>query len=41
MPNKPVRISLSEDVWAVVIAFVLILLAVLGVLGADGLPISF
>ncbi len=41
MPNKPFRISLSEDGWAVVIAFVLILLAVLGVLGANGLPISF
>ncbi len=41
MEKKPIRILLSEDGWAVIIAFVLILLAVLGVLGEKGLPISF
>ncbi|MEZ0396125.1 MAG: hypothetical protein ABWK53_06850 [Anaerolineales bacterium] len=41
MPKKPIGVLLSEDVWAVIVAFVLILLAVLGVLGEGGLPVSF
>jgi len=41
MPDKKSVISLSEDWWAVIIAFILILLAVLGVLGKNGLMITF
>jgi hypothetical protein len=33
--------SLTEDWWAVIVAFILILLAVLGVLGKNGLLITF
>jgi len=41
MSNKKSNISLSEDWWTVIIAFILILLAVLGVLGKNGLMITF
>jgi hypothetical protein len=40
MSGKP-GFKLSEDWWAVIIAFVLILLATIGVLGKSGLPITF
>ena len=33
--------SLTEDWWAVIVAFILILLAVLGILGKNGLMITF
>ncbi len=33
--------SISEDWWAMIVAFLLILFAVLGVLGEGGLSISF
>jgi len=38
-PRKPFQ--LSEDWWSVIIAFILILLAVMGFLGPHGLPITF
>jgi hypothetical protein len=41
MSNKKSLAPLSEDWWAVIISFILILLAVLGVLGKNGLMITF
>jgi hypothetical protein len=41
MSNKRIHFSLSEDWWAVVVAFVLILLAILKILGKTGLNITF
>ncbi len=41
MSNRRYHFSLSEDWWAVIVAFVLILLAVLGLLGKNGLMITF
>jgi len=41
MSNKKSIIPLSEDWWAVIIAFILIFLAFLGVLGKNGLMITF
>jgi hypothetical protein len=41
MTDKPSRSSLSEDWLAVLIAFVLIALAAVGVIGPAGLPITF
>lgn len=41
MSDTPKKVNLSEDWWAVILAFVLILLAVIGVLGANGLNITF
>jgi hypothetical protein len=35
------RVHLSEDWLAVIAAFVLILLAAIGILGKNGIPISF
>ena len=41
MSETPKKFTLSEDWWAVILAFVLILLAVVGVLGPRGLNITF
>jgi hypothetical protein len=41
MSKKPFISSISEDWWAVIVAFILILLAVLGLLGKNGLMIKF
>ena len=41
MSDTPRKFHLNEDWWAVILAFVLILLAVVGVLGANGLNITF
>ncbi|MCS7011231.1 MAG: hypothetical protein N2049_05685 [Anaerolineales bacterium] len=41
MEKEKTPFSLSEDWWAVIAAFVLILLSALGLLGENGLPISF
>ncbi len=39
--TKQKKIALSEDWWAVIVAFVLMLLAALGWLGKNGLLIKF
>ena len=41
MANKKRKLTISEDWWAVIIAFLLILLAAVGLLGKTGLPITF
>lgn len=41
MSNEKKSFTLSEDWWAVIVAFILILLAAIGVLGKNGLPIVF
>ncbi len=41
MAKKRFSFSLSEDWWAVIVGFLLILLAVLGLLGKNGLMITF
>ena len=41
MPNKNQKFSLSEDWWSVIIAFILILFAAIGLLGKTGLMITF
>jgi hypothetical protein len=41
MSKKRFVFTLSEDWWAVIFAFVIILLAAVGILGKNGLPISF
>jgi len=41
MSDTSERKRLSEDWWALILAFVLILLAVVGVLGPDGLRVTF
>ncbi len=41
MSNEKKNFALSEDWWAVIVAFVLILLAAIGLLGKNGLPIVF
>jgi hypothetical protein len=41
MSEKNKKLFLSEDWWAVIIAFVLILLSAIGVLGKSGLLIKF
>jgi hypothetical protein len=41
MEKKSKPFKLAEDWWAVLIAFLLILLAVLGVLGEGGLAVKF
>jgi len=41
MSNKKQRFSLSEDWWSVIIAFILILFAAVGLLGKTGLNITF
>ncbi len=41
MSDKRNHFSLSEDWWAVIVAFMLILLAVVGLLGKNGLMITF
>ncbi len=40
-PNPKMKFHLSEDWWAVIAAFVLILLAAIGLLGKNGLQIKF
>jgi hypothetical protein len=39
LPRK--SFQLSEDWWSVIVAFVLILLAVIGLIGPNGLHITF
>jgi len=41
MPKKGFIFSLSEDWWAVLVAFILIFLAAIGLLGKSGLLITF
>ncbi len=41
MSKKRFTFSLSEDWWAVIVGFLLILLAALGLLGKTGLMITF
>jgi hypothetical protein len=41
MSDKHKKLYLSEDWWAVIIAFILILLSVIGLLGKSGLMIKF
>jgi hypothetical protein len=41
MSKEQPKINLSEDWLAVIIAFVLILLAAVGLLGKTGLPVTF
>lgn len=41
MKDKKITFMLSEDWWAVIIAFILILLSAIGVLGESGLLIKF
>jgi hypothetical protein len=41
MAREPIKISISEDWWAVIAAFILILLAAVGLLGKNGLMIPF
>ena len=41
MSKTRFKVSLSEDWWAEIVAFVQILLAVVGMLGKNGLMISF
>lgn len=40
-PKQPFKFSLGEDWLSVILAFLLILLAALGVLGESGIPVSF
>jgi hypothetical protein len=41
-PTPPRKtFQLTEDWWSVVIAFILIVLAVIGLLGPNGLPVTF
>jgi hypothetical protein len=41
MSNRKLKMPISEDWLAVILAFVLILLAAVGLLGKTGLPITF
>jgi hypothetical protein len=41
MSDTPKKFNLSEDWWAVILAFILILLAAVGVLGGNGLNVTF
>jgi hypothetical protein len=41
MDKKKTNFHLGEDWWAVIVAFLLILLAALGLLGENGLSIPF
>ena len=41
MSEERSRFTISEDWWAVIVAFVLILLAAIGLLGKGGLLITF
>jgi hypothetical protein len=41
MNKKKANFSLGEDWWAVIIAFLLVLLSALGLLGENGLFIPF
>jgi len=41
MPRGSTKLTLNEDWWAVIIAFVLILLAAVGWLGEAGLMVKF
>lgn len=41
MDRKKAIFHLNEDWWAVIVAFLLILLAALGLLGENGLSIPF
>jgi hypothetical protein len=41
MSKEKVKFSISEDWWAVIVAFVLILLTAIGLLGKSGLRIIF
>jgi hypothetical protein len=39
--KPPAKFQLSEDWWSVILAFLLILLAAVGILGKNGIPIKF
>jgi hypothetical protein len=39
--NQPARFHLNEDWFSVILAFLLILLSVIGILGKHGIPITF
>ena len=41
MSKEHNKFIVSEDWWAVIVAFILILLAAVGLLGKGGLPITF
>ena len=41
MSKERLKLNISEDWLAVILAFVLILLAAIGLLGKTGLPITF
>ena len=41
MPKESSKFSISEDWWSVIIAFILILFAAVGLLGKTGLMITF
>ncbi len=41
MPSEQNKFTISEDWWAVIVAFILIFLAVVGLLGKSGLPVVF
>ena len=41
MKKQPPVLNISEDWWAVILAFLVILLSVIGILGKNGIPISF
>lgn len=41
MPNEHTKFTISEDWWAVIVAFILILLIAVGLLGKGGLPVAF
>ena len=41
MSKEQSKFTISEDWWAVIVAFVLILLAAIGLLGKGGLLITF
>jgi len=41
MSKKRFIFSLSEDWWAVIVAFILIFIAAIGLLGKSGLMITF
>jgi hypothetical protein len=41
MSTERSKFTISEDWWAVIVAFILILLAAIGLLGKSGLSITF
>ncbi|MFH1524870.1 MAG: hypothetical protein ABIF04_07870 [Chloroflexota bacterium] len=41
MAKEQKKLKISEDWWAVIVAFILIFFAAVGLLGKSGLPIVF